>query len=208
MCTSALGFIACTKMPKSAAGPAQTPPMGWNSWDCFGTDATETAVQANADYMAEYLLQFGRQFIVVDFGWYLPTDITTITFKQDNPEQALDEWGRLIPNTDKFPSAADGKGFKPPAVNQASENNRQLYRHDPAAAWSADASTSKDKYVALFNIGDEDTISVSAGWDAIGVHSTATVRNLWSGKELGEFASLFSADLPPHGSGLYRITVH
>jgi carbohydrate-selective porin OprB len=32
---------------------APTPPMGWNSWDSFGTGVTEAEVKANADYMAK-----------------------------------------------------------------------------------------------------------------------------------------------------------
>ena len=34
---------------------ALTPPMGWNSWDCFGPSVTEDEVKANADYMAANL---------------------------------------------------------------------------------------------------------------------------------------------------------
>ena len=34
---------------------AQTPPMGWNSWDCYGPTVEEHEVKANADYMAKYL---------------------------------------------------------------------------------------------------------------------------------------------------------
>ena len=28
---------------------AQTPPMGWNSWDCYGPTVVESEVKANAD---------------------------------------------------------------------------------------------------------------------------------------------------------------
>ena len=34
---------------------ALTPPMGWNSWDCFGPSVVESEVKANADYMATNL---------------------------------------------------------------------------------------------------------------------------------------------------------
>src|SRR5476651_1782974 len=34
---------------------APTPPMGWNSWDCFGPTVVESEVKANADYMAKNL---------------------------------------------------------------------------------------------------------------------------------------------------------
>jgi hypothetical protein len=34
---------------------AATPPMGWNSWDVYGSSVTEAEVKANADYMAKNL---------------------------------------------------------------------------------------------------------------------------------------------------------
>ena len=38
---------------------AQTPPMGWNSWDCYGAAVDEPTVRQNAAYMAEHLKEFG-----------------------------------------------------------------------------------------------------------------------------------------------------
>src|ERR1700722_13802523 len=49
---------------------APVPPMGWNSWDCFGAAVNEVQTKANADYMAEHLKQHGWQYIVVDIQWY------------------------------------------------------------------------------------------------------------------------------------------
>ncbi len=39
---------------------AQTPPMGWNSWDCYGPTVEEHEVKANADYMAQNLRIFEK----------------------------------------------------------------------------------------------------------------------------------------------------
>lgn len=50
---------------------AQTPPMGWNSWDCYGPTVEEHEVKANADYMAKYLKEFGWKYIVVDIRWFV-----------------------------------------------------------------------------------------------------------------------------------------
>ena len=38
---------------------AQTPPMGWNSYDYYDTSVNEEQVKANADYMAAHLKQYG-----------------------------------------------------------------------------------------------------------------------------------------------------
>ena len=51
---------------------AQTPPMGWNSWDCYGASVREDEVRANAEYMAKKLKQYGWEYVVVDIQWYEP----------------------------------------------------------------------------------------------------------------------------------------
>jgi alpha-galactosidase len=91
---------------------APTPPMGWNSWDCFGSTVTENEVKANADYMAKHLKKFGWEYIVVDIRWYVRNDNVN-GYNQTNPEYEIDEYGRLLPATNRFPSAANKKGFKP-----------------------------------------------------------------------------------------------
>lgn len=91
---------------------ALTPPMGWNSWDCFGLDVTEQEVKNNAEFMAKYLKEYGWEYVVVDLGWYAP-NVTTKNYKQKNIPLLTDEFGRLIPVEERFPSSANGKGFKP-----------------------------------------------------------------------------------------------
>lgn len=445
-----LAFGCQTRTPEEMAN---TPPMGWNSWDSFGVEVTEPQVKANADYMALNLERYGWEYIVVDLGWYLPAELTTWTFKVENPPQRIDDYGRVLPDIDKFPSASEGQGFKPLAdyvhdlglkfgihimrgipwqaveqntpilgtdytardivapndtcvwydgflginldhpggqayynsiiqlyadwgvdyikaddmlypyherdievmhqaietsgrpmvlslspgpappdrvehlrehanvwrisadfwddwrflcrqfdlckvweatatpghwpdadmlplgklrktgpddyvvqqlgipapeltdeysrftddekqtlltlwcifrsplmfgghlpeteggtyrlitngealqVNQHSHNNRQIYRNEARIVWAADILNSRDKYIALFNVSDTETSNVSVGWEAIGVSGTCIVRNLWRKQVIGEFRTLFSDELPPHGSGLYRIIV-
>ena len=41
---------------------AKTPPMGWNSWDCYGAAVTEDIVRKNAEYMAQHLKQYGWEY--------------------------------------------------------------------------------------------------------------------------------------------------
>jgi hypothetical protein len=91
---------------------AQTPPMGWNSWDCFGPTVTEDEVKANADYMAKNLKQHGWEYIVVDIRWYVE-NTKARGYNQTDPVYCLDEYGRFIPAVNKFPSAVNGEGFKP-----------------------------------------------------------------------------------------------
>lgn len=91
---------------------APTPPMGWNSWDCFGMDVTEDQIKATADYMAENLKEYGWEYIVLDMGWNYGEGLNTSNFRIQNPPQCIDNYGRLIPNPDKFPSSVNGKGLK------------------------------------------------------------------------------------------------
>jgi alpha-galactosidase len=90
---------------------AATPPMGWNSWDCFGPTVTEDEVKANADYMAKYLKDYGWQYVVVDIRWFVENDKAG-GYNQVDPRYVIDEYGRYVPAVNRFPSAAGGKGFK------------------------------------------------------------------------------------------------
>jgi hypothetical protein len=91
---------------------AATPPLGWNSWDCFGPTVVESEVKANADYMSKYLKPYGWNYIVVDIRWYVAND-KAHGYNETDPQYAIDEWGRFTPAVNRFPSAAGGKGFKP-----------------------------------------------------------------------------------------------
>ena len=90
---------------------SQTPPMGWNSWDCYGPTVEEHEVKANADYMAEHMKQHGWEYIVVDIRWFVENDKAG-GYNQTDPVYVLDEYGRYLPAVNRFPSAANGKGFK------------------------------------------------------------------------------------------------
>lgn len=90
---------------------AKYPPMGWNSWDCFGAAVNEDQVRANADYMSKYLKQYGWEYVVVDIEWYQPTAGSHAY--EPFSSLTMDEYGRLIPAENRFPSAKNGQGFKP-----------------------------------------------------------------------------------------------
>jgi alpha-galactosidase len=104
-----LFLLAAPAMAQTLLAP--TPPMGWNSWDSFGTTVTEAEVRANADYMAKNLKNHGWQYIVVDIQWS-EQNPKTHGYRPD-ADLAMDAYGRLIPAPNRFPSSAGGKGFKP-----------------------------------------------------------------------------------------------
>ena len=86
-------------------------PMGWNSWDCYGAAVTEDIVRQNAKFMAEHLKQYGWEYVVVDIQWYEP-QARSHEYRPFT-ELCMDEWSRLIPAENRFPSSAGGKGFGP-----------------------------------------------------------------------------------------------
>jgi hypothetical protein len=98
---------------KTVATPllAATPPMGWNSWDGYGTTVNEEQVRANADWFAKHLKPFGWEYLIVDMEWFV-----TNPKPEGNSKDSLytlDADGRYTPAENRFPSAAGGKGFKP-----------------------------------------------------------------------------------------------
>ena len=105
-------FLPFFVLSLSLSGRAQSPPMGWNSWDCYGPNVTEQEVKANADYLARHLKKLGWEYVVVDIRWYVAND-KSHGYNQTDPVYSIDEFGRFTPAINRFPSAAGGKGFKP-----------------------------------------------------------------------------------------------
>jgi len=97
--------------PSPSSLLAPTPPMGWNSWDSYGATIDESQFRANAEWMAAHLKSFGWKYVVIDEGWYVsnPTAEGNIS----DPRLSLDTFGRFTPAVNRFPSSANGAGFKP-----------------------------------------------------------------------------------------------
>ena len=90
---------------------AKTPPKGWNSWDVYGASVTEEEVKRNADIMAEKLKVYGWDYVVVDIQWYEPGAESAAYRKF--ADLKMDEYSRVLPAENRFPSSADGAGFAP-----------------------------------------------------------------------------------------------
>ncbi len=85
--------------------------MGWNSWDCYGAAVTEETVRKNAEFMARYLKKYGWEYVVVDIQWSAPN--AKSHDYEPFADLCMDEYSRLIPAENRFPSSAGGKGFAP-----------------------------------------------------------------------------------------------
>ncbi len=89
---------------------AATPPMGWNSWDCFGAGVNEQETLANADYMVKNLKPHGWNLITIDIQWYEPLAHSDVYRKGAVLE--TDANGRLLPAANRFPITKDSRSFK------------------------------------------------------------------------------------------------
>ncbi|HPH20373.1 MAG TPA: hypothetical protein PLE32_16400, partial [Haliscomenobacter sp.] len=137
MALGALGAIALVLLSNAASRQkavakaevlvAPRPPMGWNSFDAYDCRINEAEFKATVDFMAEHLKPYGWEYAVVDYIWFNPEpgnwknprrrfghpDVRMDAQGRPLDKLVMDENARLLPATERFPSAAGGKGFKP-----------------------------------------------------------------------------------------------
>ena len=111
---TAIALLVCwaplAANPGNVRSSASRPTMGWNSWDSYGTAVREEQVKANVDAMARELAHYGWRYIVVDIQWYEP-NAGGHDYRAGAP-LTMDEYGRLLPAPNRFPSSTGGAGFK------------------------------------------------------------------------------------------------
>ena len=90
------------------------------------------------------------------------------------------------------------------AINQSGNPARPLDQDQLQQVWyaqNADGSTT----VALFNLADSPA-TVTGDFGRLGITGKATVRDIWAGQNTRNVTGSVSANLPAHGSKLYKIT--
>lgn len=66
-----------------------TPPMGWNSWNTFGSNISDKLIRETADALVDKgYLEAGYEYLVIDDCW---------------SEKQRDKNGRIVPDGTKFP---------------------------------------------------------------------------------------------------------
>ncbi|MEO7715530.1 MAG: NPCBM/NEW2 domain-containing protein [Capsulimonas sp.] len=91
----------------------ETPPMGWNSYDAYGDNVTEAETLDNATYLKREMQPYGWDTVVVDYRWYDPGAYNNNAPARAGVDLTMDGHGRLLPSPNRFPSAANGAGFRP-----------------------------------------------------------------------------------------------
>ncbi|KAL6569159.1 hypothetical protein OROHE_003440 [Orobanche hederae] len=79
---------------------AISPPRGWNSYDSFCWTISEEEFLQNAELVAQRLKDHGYQVRNVRGA-----HVDSLGF------DVIDEWGRMVPDPDRWPSSRDGEGF-------------------------------------------------------------------------------------------------
>ena len=111
-CGAAAAIILCESESAIMSNTfLKTPPMGWNSWDCYGASVREDEVLAHARFMADNLKAHGWEYVTVDIEWSEPG--AQGTEYRNLPKLCMDKYGRQMPAENRFPSAKGGAGFKP-----------------------------------------------------------------------------------------------
>jgi alpha-galactosidase len=83
-----VAFICLNATPQKFNQLAKTPPMGWNSWNRFGCNISESLIMGIADAMAgNGMKDAGYQFLVIDDCWQV----------------SRDENGEIVADKERFP---------------------------------------------------------------------------------------------------------
>jgi hypothetical protein len=80
----------------SSNGLANKPLLGWSSWSSIRSSPTEAKIEAQAQAMSTTLKSHGYTYINMDDFWYL------------NPSTTVDQYGRWVPDSSKFPDGIAG----------------------------------------------------------------------------------------------------
>ena len=157
MVTRILCLLLCAASTELLAAP---PPMGWNSWDAYGFTIDEADFKANASVLAQFR-KHGWQYAVVDEGWYMRdpagADLAARHYQ-------LDDFGRLVPSLNRFPSASGGVGLRPLADwthRMGLKLGIHILRGIPKAAVEANSRIA----ASHFHAADAADVSDSCPWD-------------------------------------------
>jgi alpha-galactosidase len=157
------GLVTAAPAAALGNGLALTPPMGWNDWNAYGCNVSETLVEQTADRLVSSgLAAAGYQYVNIDDCWM---------------RSARDASGNLQPDATKFPDGISGtaayvhgKGLKlgiyedagtatcagyPGSLGHEAQDARQF------AAWGVDylkydncnnnGSTTQAQYIARYS---------------------------------------------------------
>ncbi len=168
---------------------AKTPPMGWNSWDCYGVSVTEDIVSANADGWTKFTEDEQRTMLTLWNIMRSPLMIGGDMVKND------DFTLKLLTNPDVL-EMNDQSRFAHPLFRKEIDGNEIIL-------WRA-VRRDGGNYLAIINAGESEadlTLSLKECELETPVVST---RELWT-LEQNDNVSEVRAKIPSHGVRAYFV---
>lgn len=137
---------------------AQTPPMGWNSFDSYGVYLHEKVAMENLEAFAEKLKPLGYEYFVIDAGWFGEFELqegTMYPTEKHAEKLNFNEYGLLQPSMTYFPNGLQ------PIIDRCHQLGIKfgihLMRGIPRAAVKANTKVKGTKYFAQ-DIADTTSI--------------------------------------------------
>ena len=224
-------LAATAQAAAPGAGPkywkwAATPPMGWNSYDAWGTSVDEKQVLANARYMQEHLL--ARWQGVGGPGHWPDLDMIPIghigikcsiagpdrqtRFTRNEQTMLMSLWaiapsplmlGANLPDLDGW-TLSLLTNDEVIAVNQDPLGSpaRRVAQNQGTEIWVKKLKDGS-KAIGLFNRSGVAQ-NVQLNWSDAGLTGRQRLRDLWAHKNLGTFKGKFKVQVPSHGAVLLR----
>lgn len=100
-------FGSCKPTVTEDSFAVVAPPMGWNSFDSYGTYIYEDAAMKNLEVFAERLAPYGYKYFVIDAGWFGEYELVpgTLYPKEKHAKKLnINEYGLLQPSKTYFPN--------------------------------------------------------------------------------------------------------
>lgn len=99
-------LLICSFSNREEKTLAETPPLGWNSFDSYGVYLYEEAAMANLEAFAEKLKPYGYEYFVIDAGWFGEFELrpgTIYPAEKHARKMNFNEYGLLQPSETYFP---------------------------------------------------------------------------------------------------------
>jgi hypothetical protein len=177
----------------------------WNKWRAYGA------------YPDGDMLPMGRIGIRAERG-----NPRMTSFTRDEQYTLMTLWsifksplmfGGNLPDNDAFTDSLLTNKDVLYVLNK-STNNKPLFSNKMQAAWIAEDPANGDKFLALFNLDDQeqpsgpvppDVATISVDLQQLG-SAGFTIKDLWTGKQLDRFQNKLSVPVQRHGAKLFRLS--
>ena len=80
------------------------------------------------------------------------------------------------------------------------------WRDAQSEVWCKPLADGKSVALVLLNLDDDAPLNLTATWTELGLRGEATVRDLWAQRTLDPASGALTAEVPPHGTRMFKLT--